>query len=220
MQNRFLVKLEEGPSILDFGCGYGRFYNYFKEKNVDYCGIDISEAMIEEAEKRYPEAIGKFSVSEGEHLPFENNTFDIIACYGVFDACYQENALAEMLRVLDKDGYLMLTGKNDNYYEDDEQALVAERNARAKGHPNYFTDTFNMETQLENSGCKVVSKRYFLRRKDSPLNRYTSTPPMEYFTNGSSLSKRQGNVTQLNLTTSAINILKHGRINNNISPSG
>lgn len=93
-----------GDKLLDYGCGFGRFYDYFKKKKQDYYGIDISQGMITEALKNYPELEGKVSVSEGEHLKFDENTFDKVICYGVFDCCYQNEALSEMLRVTKRGG--------------------------------------------------------------------------------------------------------------------
>ena len=45
-----------------------------------------------------------------------------------------------MIRVTELGGRILITGKNDKYYADDEQAYIAEEAARKKGHPNYFTD--------------------------------------------------------------------------------
>lgn len=45
MQNRFLVKLEEGPSILDFGCGSGRDAKNFREIGYEVTAIDSSEEL-------------------------------------------------------------------------------------------------------------------------------------------------------------------------------
>ena len=101
----FFDKLDYKVSdkLLDYGCGFGRFYPYFANK-CDYYGIDISSAMIDECIKRFPEAKQKFIVAEGEHLPFQSEYFDKIVCAGVFDACYQEQALTEMLRVTSEGG--------------------------------------------------------------------------------------------------------------------
>lgn len=96
----FFEKLEYNKNdiLLDYGCGLGRFYPYFSEKCY-YYGIDISNAMIEKCKKSWPEEKGRFIVSQGEDLPFEDGFFDKVICNGVFDACYQEQALGEMLRV-------------------------------------------------------------------------------------------------------------------------
>ena len=126
----------ENDRLLDYGCGFGRFYPFFS-RMTDYYGIDISQAMIDECTNRYPESSEKFLVAEGEKLPFQDGFFDKIICYGVFDACYQERALSEMLRVCKAGGVILFTGKNSHYYETDGQALIAEEAARRKGHPNY-----------------------------------------------------------------------------------
>ena len=57
--------------LLDYGCGFGRFFNFFNSK-TDYYGIDISEAMISECKTAYPEAAEKFIAAEGEKSPFED----------------------------------------------------------------------------------------------------------------------------------------------------
>lgn len=172
---------KEGEKILDYGCGFGRLVPFFLEKKLDYRGIDISEAMISECKKNYKDIAERFSVAEGERLPFDDCTFDKIVCYGVFDACYQEQALAEMFRVLKIDGELLITGKSTNYFEDDEQACVAEEAARAKGHPNYFTDCKRMVDFIDAAGSTVVSKRFFLYRGDTGKEKFMEHMPEKFY---------------------------------------
>lgn len=45
-------------SINDIGCGYGKYYEYLKNKfrSFEYHGNDLSQYMIEFAQKNYPEA--------------------------------------------------------------------------------------------------------------------------------------------------------------------
>lgn len=165
----------QGDKLLDYGCGLGRFYPYFSGK-CDYYGIDISQAMIDECIKKYPMESKRFIVSEGESLLFSDHFFDKVICNGVFDACYQEQALAEMLRVSKVGGFLLISGKNDNYYQDDEEAYIAEVNARKKGHPNYFTNVADMIRQIREY-CDVVHERYALRRGDFGKNKFVYTMP-------------------------------------------
>ena len=49
--------IKAGDSVLDVGCGFGDFANFLTEngKPVDYTGIDLSEELIKEGQKHYPE---------------------------------------------------------------------------------------------------------------------------------------------------------------------
>ncbi len=170
---------EKADKLLDYGCGFGRFYPFFSRIS-DYYGIDISQAMIEECAGRYPESADRFIVAEGEMLPFEDNYFNKIICYGVFDACYQESAIGEMLRVSKIGGNILITGKNLNYYEDDEQALIAEEAARKKGHPNFFTDVKSLTVQLMQY-ADVKQERYFAYRGDFANAKYTTSMPDKFY---------------------------------------
>lgn len=165
--------------LLDYGCGFGRFFDFFNIRS-DYYGIDISESMISECIKEHPESAKKFLVSEGEDLPWKDCFFDKIICYGVFDACYQEAALYEMLRVLKVGGCILLTGKNCFYHNDDEQAYIAEEAARRKGHPNYFTDVNSMLEQIKEY-VNVEKKRFYVYRGDFCKNIFLEEMPEKFY---------------------------------------
>lgn len=177
-----LLNYNESEKLLDYGCGFGRFFSFFNGKKVKYYGIDISEAMIQECKKSFSENADCFFCSEGEDLPFDDSFFDKIVCYGVFDACYQEKALAEMLRVLKTDGELLITGKNTNYFNNDEQAYIAEEAARKKGHPNYFTDVEKMKNAIILTGTGIIKKeRYFKYRGDTGKEKFVETMPEQFY---------------------------------------
>ena len=176
LQEHFLRLYNMGEQkagrILDFGCGSGRLYPLFcnQSKATDdaYYGVDISKTCLEHMEKMYPELKINRDIFEtdGRTIPFADETFDKCVCFGVFDACNQEEILGELLRVVKVGGYILLTGKKDNYYEDDIAALVAERNARRKNHPNHFTVVEEMIQQVSKQGVGVEDAYYFLRRGD------------------------------------------------------
>lgn len=66
-----------GEEILDLGCGYGFYTDYFRKIGANAIGVDGSEKMIEIAQERYP--LTKFSVMDiTTPLAFENNQFDVI----------------------------------------------------------------------------------------------------------------------------------------------
>ena len=56
--NKRIVKARfehfSGEKVLDLGCGYGVYTDYFRSIGADVVGIDGSEKMIEIARNRYP----------------------------------------------------------------------------------------------------------------------------------------------------------------------
>jgi 2-polyprenyl-3-methyl-5-hydroxy-6-metoxy-1,4-benzoquinol methylase len=48
-------EVKDGDNILDVGCGNGRLLEAFKDKKINYLGIDNSENLIALAQKNYPD---------------------------------------------------------------------------------------------------------------------------------------------------------------------
>lgn len=50
------IGVENGDTILDFGCGLGDLYEYMNKKYDDfgYIGVDINKEFIDKCKKRYP----------------------------------------------------------------------------------------------------------------------------------------------------------------------
>jgi SAM-dependent methyltransferase len=68
---------ELGERVLDFGCGIGRL-SFALAKHADQVtGVDIAASMIDQAGRLNPEPGRiRFVHSDGETLPFQNNSFD------------------------------------------------------------------------------------------------------------------------------------------------
>ena len=173
--------------ILDYGCGSGRLYALYRQKNEmrvqGYYGLDVSGVCLEYAAHRYPELQLKENLIEfdGINIPFPENSFDKIMCFSVFDAVRQEKVLSELLRVLKPGGRCLITGKNSRYFADDEEAYVAEVNARKKEHPNSFTNVKEMEKQLIGHGAEIYETCYFLKRRDFALDQYVTQRPDTFY---------------------------------------
>src|SRR4030066_1624453 len=100
-----------GEKVLDLGCGSGRYFEYFKGKNVSYFGIDNSEKLIEIAKSKYPQV--NFQVADCLSLPFSDNFFDKIFSIAVLHQIPSKDLrvqfLKEAKRVLKPGGSLFLT---------------------------------------------------------------------------------------------------------------
>ena len=181
-----LLDLNAKDKFLDYGCGFGRVFSVYKDivnSSIGYYGIDVSKRTLELAEQTHKELILNENLFEydGMKIPFENNYFQSIFCCGVFDVTVQEEAISEMLRVLSPNGKLYISGKNDNYNEDDENAFVAEVNARKKNFPNFFTDVHKLRQEVLNRGYVLEKEMYYCYRKDYAVNKFEEVIPDKFY---------------------------------------
>jgi len=73
----------EKDYVLDFGCGNGRLAKFLESKNIKYFGVDVSQKLINIAQKRYPRE--KFSkINRQDSLAFNDNFFNKIFSIAVF----------------------------------------------------------------------------------------------------------------------------------------
>ena len=89
-----------GPatSVLDCGCGAGRFLELATARGAKVAGIDAAGAMVELAAERAPEA--DLRVGDLESLPWGDGSFDVVTGFSSFQfADEKARALAEARRV-------------------------------------------------------------------------------------------------------------------------
>lgn len=131
--SRFLDNFsnKEKISILDVGCGNGRFLKFLQEikhLNFYYQGFDISKKLLEEAQKSFPEV--SFTKGNMTSLPYQDNSFDILASIASFhhlkNIDERKNTLKEFYRVLKPNGILLIMvwnlWHNDKYQQQKEDA--------------------------------------------------------------------------------------------------
>lgn len=113
----FLRSLE-GGQILDVGCGPGIYAEVCIGQGFRYQGIDISERMIHEAQKRFGGLPGvEFTVGSMQHLVFPSNHFDGLLCLGALEYVPEqerESYLRELIRVVKPNGILIFSFLNKN----------------------------------------------------------------------------------------------------------
>lgn len=74
-----------GLKVLEIGCGLGTDGAQFAEADADYTGVDLTDAAVELARKRFElfDLRGKFQTADAENLDFQNESFDLIYSHGV-----------------------------------------------------------------------------------------------------------------------------------------
>lgn len=70
-----------GARILDLGCGPGEILDYLP-RSVDYLGIDVSQAYITYAQKRFA-GRGEFRVGDATTDGGDTHSFDLVIALGV-----------------------------------------------------------------------------------------------------------------------------------------
>jgi SAM-dependent methyltransferase len=76
------VDLRPGQLVLDIGCGVGAFLRLVSERGARAFGLDASEALLEVAGRRVPDA--DLRVGDMESLPYEDDTFDLVTGFNSF----------------------------------------------------------------------------------------------------------------------------------------
>jgi len=69
-------------TLLEFGCGTGRFTRWWKEIGIEASGGDISPFMLGQAVHLFD---GDVVLADSHHMPFKEDTFDALAFITTFE---------------------------------------------------------------------------------------------------------------------------------------
>ncbi|MBC7912326.1 MAG: methyltransferase domain-containing protein [Pyrinomonadaceae bacterium] len=97
----------KGLRVLEIGCGLGTDGAQFALSGADYTGVDLTEAAIELAQKRFElfNLPGTFRTADAENLDFADASFDLVYSHGVLHHTPDtERAVREVHRVLKPGG--------------------------------------------------------------------------------------------------------------------
>jgi predicted TPR repeat methyltransferase len=105
-----------GGTVLDAGAGTGMFGSILRVLGYDdLVGIDISERMLEKASEKDAYYVLHRMVL-GEPLGFDDSSFSAAVSVGVFTTNHAPpEALDELVRVVEPDGWLIFSVRDDVY---------------------------------------------------------------------------------------------------------
>lgn len=96
-----------GLKVLEIGCGLGTDGAQFAKEGANYTGVDLTDAAIELARKRFElfGLKGEFQVADAENLDFPDESFDVVYSHGVLHHTPDmDAAVHEIHRVLKPGG--------------------------------------------------------------------------------------------------------------------
>ena len=105
--------------VLDAGCGFGQWSLALSHSNklVDSC--DISSTRISFLNSMTKElGVSNINTCESslERLPYSDNTFDVVFCYGVIFLTPWRESIRELTRVLKPNGKLYISANEVGWY--------------------------------------------------------------------------------------------------------
>jgi SAM-dependent methyltransferase len=123
--------------VLDLGCAEGRMLRFFpRAEGSELWGVDISAARISWPQQHLPEPFRFAVVTTAPHLPFEDNSFDLVYGLSVFThiSDLADAWFLEVLRILRPGACVYLTIHDEHSVE-----LLLGRYGDRKEHP-YMVD--------------------------------------------------------------------------------
>lgn len=188
------LNIKKNDDVVEIAVGFGRSLPLLASLANRVVALDISKEMIEMAKTKHNYENVEFHVTASENTPLLNNSFDVAICFAAFDAMYQTEALIEINRICKIGARVLLTGKNDSFLPNDDQAMNAEIGARGKGHPNFFTDVTRLKKMLGDFGFTLEKEFYYPKRGDFGSKNYLTEIP-EFFYEWTFFLKKSGQVS-------------------------
>ncbi|MGD9979112.1 MAG: class I SAM-dependent methyltransferase [Hyphomonadaceae bacterium] len=98
-------------TVLDVGCGEGRFCRQLAAHGIETTGIDPTRSLIAHARVRHPE--GRYIDAKAEDIAFPDGAFDLVVSYlSLIDIPDVARAIAQMARVMKPGGALLIANLN------------------------------------------------------------------------------------------------------------
>lgn len=113
----------KNKKVLDIACGEGYGTAFLASLAEHITGIDVSPEAIAHATEAYQPSNVQFITGDaGQAFPFQDCFFDTIVCFETIEHLDQDDQHAfmkEAVRVIAKDGVLLISTPNKKIYSDD-----------------------------------------------------------------------------------------------------
>lgn len=187
--NRFIKKrigyknyqvIRDFKKCLDLGCGNGSAVHFLAKNDFETYGIDISKDAINIGKDylKKESLKAELKVASCDDLPFEEDFFDFITCFGVLDhveTSIAKKSIEEVSRILKPNGLFFITlcsissslfGKGK---QTEKHTYVLEEGPE-KGEIQHYFDLEEIQELLD--GFDIKDIRHSLEHKyDGKLNR-------------------------------------------------
>lgn len=168
-------------TALDVACGSGRLFEPIRRWALAVDGIDIEKTATRKAMTK---GYRKVHCLDAKDLEGESK-YDLIVCWAAFEVLDQFEALRAFSRVCNREGLVVISGKNSNYLADDDLAIDAEKGAQAKGFRQSFIEPEGFTAACKSLGFAIEETLVFDRRGDIAKESYSkhigSFPTREFY---------------------------------------
>ena len=150
-----LFHLRPGSKILDVGAGTGGIIPYLLQAigpEGSIWSVDFAEQMVEIGREKFKdEPRVRYYLAAVESLPFADDFFDHIVCFGAFPHfADQPLALQEMQRVLKSDGTLIIAHALSS------QEIKQHHMGAGPVRHDFLPEEKEMRSLLESTGSRVL----------------------------------------------------------------
>lgn len=123
-----LEQLGKQSALLDLGCGPGVLWHHLQPYTQEYLGVDISEGMIQEAQKLTPNQ-DIWRVGDAHHIPVDNDSLSLVfSSLALQWASDPQQVAHELFRVLQPQGRILIAtltaGSLDRLQELQQEGLL------------------------------------------------------------------------------------------------
>lgn len=157
---QFTSLLPRNTKVLDAGCGGGRDTKVLNDKGYQVIGVDISDELIKQAKKQYPEL--NFEKGDLLNLKYRDQFFNGIWCHVALVHFENEKqiskAFSELSRVLINQGIihiLVKAGSNSS-----KTTVTSESNNNHDRFFYYFTKE-ELEKLLKKNGLDIITLQQY-----------------------------------------------------------